>query len=267
MQVIKYLHSLASSFGIDIKRLIVSLINFPLFVVSLVHYFYASICKGDDPFLFLTSLRIYPILHNRSSASGVTGGHYFHQDLYVARSIFARQPSLHLDIGSRVDGFIAHLLAFNQRLVVGDIRPLAIGGHDIEFLSIDLTSVDSDNLNSFDSISCLHSIEHFGLGRYGDPIDPSGFAKGLANLYKLLNVDGTLYLSFPITTSSRSLLYFNAHRVINHDSSLVMLRNIGFIIQSFSFVDDDGKFFENIPLGSVPSKMIYGLGIYTLTRE
>jgi hypothetical protein len=30
-----------------------------------------------------------------------------------------------------------------------------------------------------DSLSCLHALEHFGLGRYGDPIDPRGHEKGI----------------------------------------------------------------------------------------
>ena len=266
MNFVRYFLSLLASFGIDIKRIILSLINLPFFFFSFVKYFYDSVRRGGSPISFLASLRIYPILHNRSSFSGVTGGHYFHQDLYVANLIYHEKPKLHLDIGSRVDGFIAHLLSFDQRLIVGDIRPLAIDSHEIDFLTIDLTSDTIKHCKSFDSISCLHSIEHFGLGRYGDPIDPSGFSKGLFNLYHLLNVGGVLYLSFPITTASPSLLYFNAHRVINYESSLLVLQDVGFVIKDFSFVDDGGKFFKSHPLDFELPRMNYGLGIYTLTR-
>ena len=30
---------------------------------------------------------------------------------------------------------------------------------------------------SVSSLSCLHVVEHVGLGRYGDPIDPDGSKK------------------------------------------------------------------------------------------
>jgi len=33
-----------------------------------------------------------------------------------------------------------------------------------------------------DSLSCLNNLQHFGLGRYGDPIDPSGFERVLSNM-------------------------------------------------------------------------------------
>ena len=49
-----------------------------------------------------------------------------------------------------------------------------------------------------DSISCLHALEHFGLGRYNDPLDPNGHLKGFNNMVKMLKRGGKLYISFPI---------------------------------------------------------------------
>ncbi len=53
----------------------------------------------------------------------MAGGHYFHQDLWAAKKIFKRRPMTHVDIGSRVDGFVAHLLVFMPVTAV-DIRYL-----------------------------------------------------------------------------------------------------------------------------------------------
>ncbi|MBV5330073.1 MAG: DUF268 domain-containing protein, partial [Chlorobium sp.] len=54
----------------------------------------------------------------------------------------------------------------------------------------------SEKLRSYcDSLSCLHALEHFGLGRYGDPIDPHGYADGLRNMVKILRQGGLFYLS------------------------------------------------------------------------
>ena len=42
--------------------------------------------------------------------------------------------------------------------------------------------------NSIESLSCLHALEHFGLGRYGDPINPEGNIIGLENMIKILRL-------------------------------------------------------------------------------
>src|SRR5262245_51188927 len=54
--------------------------------------------------------RAYPILSDYGGAAGVARGHYFYMDLWAARKIFKAAPSRHVDIGSRIDGFVAHLL-------------------------------------------------------------------------------------------------------------------------------------------------------------
>lgn len=56
-------------------------------------------------------------------------------------------------------------------------------------------------------------MEHLGLGRYGDEIDPEGNLKGFANLVNLVSKNGLLYLSFPVSRNPR--VEFNAHRVLS----------------------------------------------------
>jgi hypothetical protein len=63
------------------------------------------------------------MLLDYSSQAGVAGGHYFFQDLWAARKIFAVHPEKHFDIGSRIDGFVAHVLSF-MAVSMMDIRPL-----------------------------------------------------------------------------------------------------------------------------------------------
>src|SRR6516165_5825430 len=66
----------------------------------------------------------YPVLSDYKESAGAARGHYFHMDLWAARKIFTAAPRHHVDIGSRIDGFVAHLLAFRDVEVV-DIRPLS----------------------------------------------------------------------------------------------------------------------------------------------
>jgi hypothetical protein len=80
-----------------------------------------------------------PILDDFDSQSGVASGHYFHQDLLVAGFIYSRNPKKHLDVGSRIDGFVAHVATFRTIEVV-DIRPLKnLSYANIQFKQLDIT--------------------------------------------------------------------------------------------------------------------------------
>lgn len=81
-----------------------------------------------------------------------------------------------------------------------DVRPITTHIPGVVFKQADLMSCDSvPNFNGYcDSLSCLHAIEHFGLGGYGDPIDPNGHERGTANMAALLKPGGIFYLSAPI---------------------------------------------------------------------
>ena len=131
----------------------------------------------------------YTILDDFSEQAGSTKGHYFHQDLLVASLIHKHNPVRHIDIGSRVDGFVAHVASYRP-IEVFDVRELAIACHEnIKFTRADLMIDDVSRWAITDSLSCLHALEHFGLGRYGDPIDPKGHIKGFNNLLKILKIE------------------------------------------------------------------------------
>src|SRR5581483_400021 len=77
-------------------------------------------------------------LADRFAAAGEARGHYFHQDLLVASWIHAAAPARHVDVGSRVDGFVAHVASFRPVDVI-DIRPLATSWEQITFHQRDIT--------------------------------------------------------------------------------------------------------------------------------
>src|ERR1035437_7492705 len=158
-------------------------------------YFKIKKQKGSDTsFPFGNS---YPILGDRFTESGTMKGHYFHQDLFVARKIFNNNPLRHIDIGSRTDGFVAHVAVF-RKIEIIDIREQTSKTDNIVFRRADLMQLPVDMTNAFDSISSLHAIEHFGLGRYGDPIDYNGHIKAIENITAMLKTGGTFYFSVPI---------------------------------------------------------------------
>jgi len=128
--------------------------------------------KGHDTKFTFGS--IYPILGQRFTESGSMSGDYFHQDLFVASKIFLNNPQRHLDIGSRTDGFVAHVASF-RKIEIIDIREQTSKVNNIIFRQADLMQLPDDLVDTYESISSLHAIEHFGLGRYGDPIDYNGY--------------------------------------------------------------------------------------------
>lgn len=207
-----------------------------------------------------------PILGERFTESGKMSGHYFHQDLLVAQKIFKNNPIKHVDIGSRTDGFVAHVAVF-RKIEIIDIRPQTSKTENIIFRRADLMQLPIDMVNAYDSVSSLHAIEHFGLGRYGDPIDYFGYLKVIENITKILQTGGKFYFSVPIGPQR---IEFNAHRVFSV-SYLMNLFDKQFILDNFSYVDDKGDLFENVVLihSEIQSNYgcIYGCGIFELTKK
>lgn len=211
-----------------------------------------------------TITRGYRILTDYSDNAGTAKGHYFHQDLLVAQLINEHCPVRHVDIASRVDGFVAHVASWREIEVV-DVRPLPESVHgNIRFLQADL--MDPQDLGATDSLSCLHAVEHFGMGRYSDPIDVDGHIKGIANLVNLVAPGGRLYISVPI--GHRDEVHFNAHRIfhpssiLNHDSIKKHMKLI-----RFDFVDDEGNLHLKACVGEVAPDIDFGCGIYTFEKN
>ncbi len=182
-------------------------------------------------------LTFVPCLHDWSEEGGATKSEYFWQDLLVARWIFEANPEKHVDVGSRVDGFVAHVASFRD-VEVFDVRPITTVIQNIKFTQADLMSAASVPVAQggyCDSLSCLHALEHFGLGRYGDPIDPAGHERGLANMASLLRSGGVFYLSVPI---GREKVEFNANRVFDPRSIVRLAEANGLEIQRLTVISN-----------------------------
>ena len=206
-------------------------------------------------------LTLFPILSEYKEKAGVMSGHYFHQDLHVANKVFLASPQRHVDVGSRIDGFVAHVASFREIEIV-DIRELNSSANNISFVKADLMK-PSGILT--DSLSCLHTIEHFGMGRYGDPINPIGHLVGFANLVKMVTEGGRLYISFPISTLER--VEFNAHRIFNPRSIFSWPGAEQLSLESFAFVDDYGNLqTRSTPEESEAASLVYGCGIYEFRK-
>lgn len=163
--------------------------------------------------------------------------HYTHQDAWAAREIFRRNPNRHVDVGSRIT-FVIGLAAFVPVTFV-DVRPLALDIPNVDSRRGDILSLPYDD-ESVESISSLHVVEHVGLGRYGDPLDPQGTAKAIRELARVVAPGGVLYLSLPV---GRPRVAFNAHRVLD---PVWVVETAALTLGAFSGVDDGGRFRDEI---------------------
>ena len=195
----------------------------------------------------------FAILNEWDETSGGLGA-YFHQDQWVAHLIYEARPRRHVDVGSRLDGFIGRLAIFRQVDVI-DIRPQPAPVRNVMFYQLDLMEeLPPEWVGCTDSLSCLHTLEHFGLGRYGDPIDANGHLKGLAQLKRMVAPGGLLILSTPLGPQR---VEFNAHRVFAA-STIVGWFSDGWEIERFDVIDDDNRIHEDVAWRGAVSENHFG---------
>lgn len=247
---------LSAQFGIDPRKTLRSLQGLPRYV--------------RDFFRFRSSytgrLQLMPCLHDWYEEGGTTKSEYFWQDLLVARMIFEARPEKHVDIGSRVDGFVAHVASFRE-IEVFDIRPITTRIPGVTFKQADLMNPGAAITDYCDSISCLHALEHFGLGRYGDAIDPKGYESGIRNMARILRPGGVFYLSVPVGIER---VEFNAHRVFDPNTIVHVAKNSQLLMHKFALFSPDNGLVETNATDETLSSIgqnRYGLGIFTFIKS
>lgn len=215
-----------SAFFLDPRVVVNKWRGLPAYVANMARY--RAVSSGA---FRLRPAELYYTTHERYAAAGTVRTHYFHQDLWAARHLFDRGVRCHVDVASRVDGFIAHLLPFCKVEYV-DIRPLDADVPGLTVRPGSLVSLPYDT-DTVTSLSCLHVIEHVGLGRYGDPVDPEGHLRAARELARVLAPGGILLLGTPV---GRERLCFDAHRVFDPATVREMFRDLDLV--EFAFIDD-----------------------------
>lgn len=246
---------IAIQFGFDPRRLFQSIVGLPRFIANLFRFKQA----------YQGKLEMLPCLHDWYEEGGSTRGEYFWQDLYIAQKVCISKPEKHVDIGSRIDGFVAHVASY-RAIEVFDIRPITSDIPGVIFRQADLMDPSEVLIEYCDSASCLHALEHFGLGRYGDPINPFGYVAGLQNMAKILRQGGLFYLSVPIGIAR---VEFNAHRVFDPREIVRLAEDNQLLLEGFAWVQsglltesmNPQKDFDELSCSR------YALGIFTFRKQ
>ena len=188
------------------------------------------------------SIRIidaYPQVHDKTSVTPFDS-HYFYVNGWAMRRIISMSPSIHIDIGSQT--MFVNMLAAVKPVIYIDYRPLKARLPGLLCASGSLLTLPFQDC-SVPSISCLHVIEHIGLGRYGDPLDPEGTPKAALELARVLAPGGNLLLATPV---GRPRLCFNAHRI--HSPETIRKSFPYLDLVEFSGIHDSGRYVERVEL-------------------
>lgn len=210
--------------------------------------------KGGAPLRFADS---YPCLGDWTSTTPFDP-HYFYQGAWLARRLAEIRPAKHIDVGSSV--LTLSVISATTETVFIDRRPLPVQLPGLRCEEGDILALPFAD-RSIESLSCLHVIEHIGLGRYGDPLDPSGSLRAAQELTRVLAAGGRLYLSTPV---GRERVCFNAHRVFAPETVLAMFSPLS--LESFGWVDDRGALHMAARPGDA-EEADYGCGLFEFVKR
>ncbi|HET9747041.1 MAG TPA: DUF268 domain-containing protein [Chitinophagaceae bacterium] len=195
---------------------------------------------------------IYPCLKDKITTTPFDH-HYTYHPAWAARVLAQTRPLYHVDISS-ILSFSTIVSAFVP-VKFYDYRPASLAMSDLEAGFADLKKLDFPD-NSIPSLSCMHTIEHIGLGRYGDEIDPQGDIKSINELKRVLKQGGDLLFVTPV---GKPRIEFNAHRIYSYEQIINYFSPLS--LKEFSLIPDAGGIIMNADPALV-QQQDYGCGCF-----
>ena len=135
---------------------------------------------------------------------GTTDTYLFSAFQQYLASIYDKKVAV---IGSRIPWYESILLAYNASPVTIEYNQIISQDPRLEIMTV---AGYEANPRQFDAIVSISSMEHDGLGRYGDPINPFGDLEAMGKMKKMLKEGGLLFLAVPV---GKDCLVWNLHRV------------------------------------------------------
>jgi SAM-dependent methyltransferase len=172
----------------------------------------------------------YPCLNDNTNSTNFDR-HYIYHPAWAARVLAGTKPSLHVDFSSTLS-FCSMLSAFTP------VKFYDFRSTDLQLSNLTSESADLLDLplaaSSIESLSCMHVVEHIGLGRYGDRLDPDGDLKAISELKRVLAPEGTLLFVVPI---GKPKIIFNAHRIYSYEQIATYFSELE--LKEFALIPDD----------------------------
>lgn len=202
----------------------------------------------------------YPCLDDATAATPFDR-HYIYHTAWAARTLAQTRPAEHVDISSSL--YFAGLVSAFVPIRFYDYRPADLHLSQLTTGTADLTALSFPDA-SLASLSCMHVIEHIGLGRYGDPIDPEGDIKALRELNRVLAPGGDLLVVVPVGAPR---ICFNAHRIYDPDQVIAVVPEC--TLKELTLIPDsaeDGHLVFN-PGARLVARQRYGCGCFWFRKE
>jgi SAM-dependent methyltransferase len=186
--------------------------------------------------------------------------HYVYHTAWAARVVAEIRPTKHIDISSY--SYFATIASAFVPMEFYDYRPAAIELPNLKCDAADLCNLSFPD-QSIESLSCMHTIEHIGLGRYGDPLDPQGDRRALAELARVVAPGGSLLVVVP---TGHPRIQFNAHRI--YDPQMIEQGLPELSLHKWSLLPDDAtKGLIDNPTREFALQQRYGCGCYWFKRK
>lgn len=181
-------------------------------------------------------LDFYPCIKDKTVKTNFDA-HYVYHTSWAARKVREINPSVHTDISSSL--YFSGIVSSFVPVDFYDYRPADLRLSNLKSSHADLTNLDFSD-NSISSLSCMHTVEHIGLGRYGDLINPVSDLQAISELKRVLSVGGSLLFVVPV---GKPKIEYNAHRIYSYEMILDYFKDLE--LKEFSLIDDKGFFIEN----------------------
>jgi len=173
-----------------------------------------------------------PCLNDSTKTTGFDR-HYIYHTAWAARLLKKISPKFHVDISSSL--YFVGIVSTFIPIRFYDYRPAAIKLTDLTCDHADLHSLPFED-ESIDSLSCMHVLEHIGLGRYGDSLDPEGDCKAMRELSRVISSGGNLLVVVPV---GKPRVQFNGQRVYSY--AQIVQQFDKFKLMEFSLIEQQGQ--------------------------
>lgn len=214
--------------------------------------------KKNDGRFFIKIYNLRPIIFDKTNKTNFDI-HYIYHPAWAARILAELKPDEHIDISSSL-AFASMISAFIPTKFY-DYRPADLFLDNLSSLRADLNSLPFKD-NSLKSVSCMHTVEHIGLGRYGDEIDPQGDLKAIHELKRVVAIGGSLLFVVPV---GRPMLVFNAHRIYSYEQIISYFK--GFKLKNFSLISEKNNKIINQANAQLVAQEKYGCGCFWFIKK